>query len=139
MSVIQGLHGKVWLAMREHLLDWSETRISWPDESFAPSSDEAYLIIDPVFLDNEQAAISDDCGDDNRGFLNIRVMTPFTYDYAASLGLMGRIGDWFPSGWVGVYDDARARVYRQSQPVAGNTIEASWRRKDIRIHWQAFG
>lgn len=139
MTVIASIEGKVWLALRARMEQWTETAIHWPDEKFTPAADKAFLIVDPVFLDPDIQSISYDCGEENRGFLNVRVMTPMSWNYSQALGVVGRLAALFPAGLQLNYSDATAVIYRQPRSFGGATLENSWHRSDLRIYWLAWG
>lgn len=136
---ITNIHGKVWLALKARLDEWDETTIHYPFGQFAPEADQAFLVIDPVDLDVDIASLDYDCGEERRGFLNVRVMTPMAWDYAATTGLMGRFADMFPAGWQGQYEDATVQVWREAQATGIASTEFSWHRRDVRIYWRCWG
>ena len=136
---IQSVTGKVWLALESRLDEWTETPVYKPDDVFKPTADQAYLIIDPAYLDADIESIDYQCGEENRGFLNVRVMTPLTWNYAAALGLMGRVADLFPAGLKLSYLDADVTIWRHPRPNRSPVLEASWNRQDLRIDWRCWG
>lgn len=136
---IQSVTGKVWLALESRLDEWTETPVYKPDDVFKPTADQAYLIIDPAYLDADIESIDYQCGEENRGFLNVRVMTPLTWNYAAALGLMGRVADLFPAGLRLQYLDADVTIWQHPRPNSSPVLEASWNRQDLRIDWRCWG
>lgn len=139
MSVITDIEGKSWMALRSGFEVWSETRIHWPNEKFTPAANEAYIIIDPVWLDVDISSTDPECGEELRGFLNVRVMTPTTWDYAQALGLIGRMSALFPPGLMLQYYDCDVKIYRKPKSFGGTTLENAWHRNDIRIYWRTWG
>ena len=136
---IQSVTGKVWLALSARLDEWTETPVYLPDTVFKPTADQAYLIIDPAYLDADIESIDYQCGEENRGFLNVRVMTPLTWNYAAALGLMGRVADMFPAGLKLSYMEADVEIWQHPRPNSSPVLEASWNRQDLRIDWRCWG
>lgn len=136
---IQSVTGKVWLALSARLDEWTETPVYLPDTVFKPTSDSAFLIIDPAYLEYDAGVMDYQCGEENRGFLNVRVMTPLTWNYAAALGLMGRVADLFPAGLKLSYLDADVTIWHHPRPNSSPVLEASWNRQDLRIDWRCWG
>lgn len=136
---ITGINGKIWLALKQRLDEWDETPIYYPFQEFAPEANQAFLVVDPASLDPGIASIDFTCGKEHRGFLNVRVMTPLQWDYAATTGLMDRIADHMMAGWVGTYQDATVQVWDVSQGAASPITEAAWHRLDVRIDWRCWG
>lgn len=141
MAVVDDITGKVWLALRAKLEQFDECAIEWPMEPTgeAPDAKMPYLYVEPVALDYEVDVLPYQCGEENRGFLNIRVNTPFTWNYAAAAGLMGRVKSAMPAGWQGFYDDARVLIYRKPTVQGAPFIDGGHNRQDLRVDWRAWG
>lgn len=136
---IQNIHGKTYLALKSGLDQWTQTPVYYPFDSYSPQANAAFLIVDPVNLDFGDNSISYDCGDEHRGFWNIRVMTPMSWTYAASAGLVGGVSELFKAGYRFEYQDARVEIYRQPQAQGFGQLEVSWNRQDVRIYWRCWG
>lgn len=136
---IQSVTGKAWLALSRRMDEWTDTPVYLPDTVFKPTADQAFLVIDPAYLDYDAGVMGYQCGEENRGFLNVRVMTPLQWDYAAVLGLMGRFADLFPAGLKLSYDDAEVEIWQHPRPNGSPVLEAAWSRQDMRIDWRCWG
>lgn len=136
---IQSVTGKVWLALESRLSEWTETPVYLPDTVFKPTANSAFLVIDPAFLEYDAGVMGYQCGEENRGFLNVRVMTPLTWNYAAALGLMGRVADLFPAGMKLSYLDADVTIWQHPRANSSPVLEAAWNRQDMRIDWRCWG
>lgn len=137
---VSNLHGKAWLALKTRMDQWRETRIQYPFENIKPQASEAFIIVDPAMVEYDTPTLSYDCGEENRGFLNIRIMTPVgDYDYAASSGILGRVESMFREGTRLRYDDCKVEIYRRPQALGIPTLENAWNRQDLRVYWRSWG
>ena len=118
--------------------EWTETHIHYPNNLFNPDAKIPYLIVDLARTESDVEPIGYACGMDQQGFLNVRVMTPLQWDYAASSGLLGRFVTHMQAGTVLNYQDAQVTIIRT---VAQGTpsLEVSWNRQDVRIYWRSWG
>lgn len=139
MAVIEDIEGKIWLALRARLEQFTECAIMWPMEVYEPDASQAHLIVEPVTVDPDIASSDYGCGEENRGFLNIRIMTPLQWNYAQSSGLKGRVAALFPAGWQGAYGGASVLVWRKPKGLGTPFREAAWNRQDLRVDWRSWG
>ncbi len=136
---ISNIDGKIYLALRARLEDWGETYIHLPMTPLRQQATPAWLGVDPVVLESDVAAIDFECGRDHLGFLNVRVMTPVEWDYAASSGLLGRFSDFMQEQRRLEYADCVVNIYRQPQAAGTPRLEINMNRQDLRVYWRAWG
>lgn len=139
MTVKTNVEAKSWLALLGRLREWNECAIAFPDEKFEPVAGQPYLIVQPVGLFFENEVISIDCGDEHRGTLNISTVVPFTWDYAAHIGLSGRVCDFFPNGSRYYYDDVSVQILDRPRAIFAPIIDGSGNRQEVQVNWRSWG
>lgn len=139
MTVKSNVEAKSWLALLSRLSQWTECDIALPDEKFEPTAGEPYLIVQPVGLSYENEVITVNCGDEHRGVLNISTVVPFTWDYAAHIGLSGRVCDFFPNGARYIYDDVSVHILDRPRVLFAPRIDGSGNRQELQVNWRVWG
>ena len=138
MTIVQNIDAKAWLSLKARMDEWTETPIQYPYGNLKPQASQAFLLVDTARLESDVESTDYQCGMDQQGFLNVRVMTPLQWDYAASSGLLGRFVTHMQAGTILDYQDAQVTIIRT---VAQGTpsLEVSWNRQDVRIYWRSWG
>lgn len=140
MTIKTNMEVKIYQALRNHMVNWTECAIAWPNEKFEPEANEPYLIVQPIGLayDNE-VITSAICGSEHRGSWNISTVVPFTWDYSSHIGLSGRVCDYFPDGAQYVYQDVTVHILDRPRVLFAPRIDGSGNRQEVQVNWRAWG
>lgn len=139
MTVKTNMEGKSYLALRSHMVTWTECDIAWPDEKYEVKADTPYLIIQPVGLFYDNEVITVNCGVEHRGTWNISVCVPFGYDYAYHSSLAGRVCDFFPDGARYYYDDVSVQILDRPRVIFAPRIDGPVNRLELQVNWRSWG
>lgn len=140
MTIKTNVEAKSYLALRNRMCRWTECDIAWPDEKYEPTGRVPYLIIQPVGLSfDNQVITSSTCGVEHRGTWNISTCVPFTWDYAAHVGLSGRVCDFFPDGDKYKYDDVTVQILDRPRVIFAPRIDGPVNRSEVQVNWRVWG
>lgn len=139
MTLITNPDGKIWLALKSRIDQWTETAVIDPDEKLYPASTSAFIIVQHVSLNTDPNNMDYDCGDEYRGFLNVSVMAPIGWTYGQHAGLAGRVCDFFAFGSKYTYSDATVTIYERPKSQGAVRLDLSWNRLEVQIPWRCWG
>jgi hypothetical protein len=139
MTMITNADGKIWLAIKARLDQWTETAKMYQGEVFTPDSKQPFLIIQDVGLDTEYKAITTDCGESLQGIINVSVMAPLTWTYAQHKGLCGRVGDFLTASGRMVYQDAVVRFPDRPRVLGTPILDQAHNRAELQCPYRCWG
>ena len=140
MTQITTLDGKIWLALKSRLEQFTECHVMMPMDNYEPSAKEPFVIVQQVALDSGVLPpINPECGVEFNGFLSLGVCSPTDWDYAQLLGLAGRLGDHFSNGDRITYQDAIVTISGRARVNGTVSLQASWNRIEVRVPWRCWG
>ena len=136
--MITNADGKIWLALKSRIDQWTETHVIDPDEKLFPNANTAFLIVTPVSIPFDAGIIGYNCGDEFRGFLSISPMVPIGWTYAQHAGLASRVCDHFAAGSKYTYQDAVVIIHARAKISTSPRLDAAWNRIDLDVPWRCF-
>jgi len=139
MTRIINAEGKIWLAIKARLDQWTETAKMYQGEVFTPDSKLPFLIIQDVGLDTEETAISVDCGEGLQGLINVSVMAPLTWNWGQHKGLCGRVSDFLVTTGAMVYQDAVVRFPDRPRVLGAPVLEQAHNRAELQCLYRCWG
>lgn len=140
MNQITNPDGKAWLALKNHMDDWTETPVHYsPDVPQAPGVDAPYVIVTDLRLDADTRYVQGDAPDEYRGVLNIAVMAPMGLTTAQAVGLAGRIADHWPKAEWHEYDDCRVQVMKRPRVIGAAYVDHGMMRYQVQVDWRMSG
>ena len=140
MTLVTNAPGKIWLAMRNRLNQWTECKVMMPNEIYSPSATQTYVIVQNVGTEyGGPIPIQVECGQPLSGFLNLSVMVPVDFGYDAHIGMAGRVADFFANNAAYTYQDITVRVNGRSRVLGNVSLNAPWNRCEVTVPWIAWG
>ena len=138
--MISNADGKIWIALRNRLQQWSECALYMPEEIYAPESTDTFIITQHVTTQyGGVLPVQIECGQPLSGFLNLSIMQPVDMGYDRHIGMAGRVGDFFPNGASYQYQDITVRINGRSRVLGNATLNTSWNRLEVQVSWIAWG
>lgn len=139
MTAITNAEGKIWLALKSRLDDWTETEKMYQGETFQPNASEPFIIVQDVALETETAAINPDCGESLQGLINISVMAPLTWNWAHHKGLCGRLSDFLNASGIMTYSDAQVRFTQRPRVIGSPRLDEGHNRVELQCQYRCWG
>lgn len=140
MTQVSNADGKIWLALKSRLTQWTECKMMMPSEIYEPTAMTSYVITQNVTTESGDALpIQVECGIPFTGFLNLSVLVPINWGFDAHIGLAGRLADHFPNGARYKYSDVSVMINGRSRVLGGVDLNAPWNRLEVQIPWKAWG
>lgn len=140
MSVITNADGKIWLALKSRIVQWTECPVMLPDSNYAPSADDTFVIVQHVTTDSSlPSPIQTSCGVPFQGVLNISVMQPANLGFDSHIGLAGRVADFFPNSERYSYSGMSVRINGRARVIGNPVLQAPWNRLEVQIPWVSWG
>lgn len=133
-------YGKIWLALKGRLAQWTECRVVMPNETFHPNANTVHIIAQNVVLTTSDGKSIDlNCREKMTGTLNLSVLVPTNTGYDAHIGLAGRVADHFALGDKYTYQDMTVEINSRSQIIGNSTLQAPWNRLEVQAYWTSWG
>ena len=140
MAHITNPDGKAWLALKNHMDDWTETPVYYsPDVPQTPGVDAPYVIVTDLRLDADTRYVQGNAPDEYRGVLNIAVMVPMGLTTAQAMGLAGRVADHWPKSEWHEYDDCRVQVMKRPRVIGAAYVDHGMMRYQVQVDWRMSG
>jgi len=140
MTQISLIDGKIFLALKSRLDDWTECDVFYsPDAPQAPSAIDPYLIVTDMRMDTDTRFVGDADVDEYRGILNIAVMAPMGLTYSQGAGLAARVCDWFPKGASYTYDDCTVKIMGRPKIIGAPYQDNGRMRYPVNVRWRTSG
>ena len=140
MTQISNIDGKIFLALKDRLDDWTECSVYVsPDVPQTPGTTSPYVIVSDVRLDTDTRYTGASDVDEYRGVLNLSVMAPMAWTSAQGLGLCGRIADHFDKGAWYAYSDCRVQIMKRPRVIGTAYVDHGMQRYQVQVMWRAVG
>lgn len=140
MTVITNADGKLWLALKSRLDQWTECKVMLPMENYAPTATQTFIIAQNVSLEyGGPLPIHAQCGVPFVGNLSMGVCVPTDWSYSQLVGLAGRVADHFSDGLRMTYQDLTVEVSGRSKVSGTVSLQAPWNRLEVSVPWRAWG
>src|SRR5690606_22769875 len=108
------IEGKIWLAVKSPLAAFTECKVVFSeDKEYQPAADIPFIYVQRVWQEDPDEVLSLDCGNEYRGFLNLAVRVPVTWDYAAHMGLANRTMASCQYGAKYEYDTGTVQIHER--------------------------
>ncbi len=140
MTQITNPDGKIWLALKGHMDDWTQTPIYYsPDVPQTPGTTSPYVIVTDLRLDADTRYVQGNAPDEYRGILNIAVMVPMDRTTAQAIGMAGRVADHWPKASWHEYDYVRVQVMKRPRVIGAAYVDHGMMRYQVQVEWRAVG
>ena len=139
MTQIANVEGKIWIALLSRINQWTETPVMLPDTVFQPSANQSYLIVQDVGLESDTRAIQQSCGEAIEGTINVSVMVPIGWTWAAHKGMASRVADFLSNSPPMVYQDAVVRFTNRARVLGAPRLDQSWNRVEVQCAYRCWG
>lgn len=134
------IEGKIWLAVKSPLLSFTEYKVVFSeDAAYNPVANTPFIYVQPVWQEYPDEVLSFDCGNEYRGFLNLAVRVPVTWDYAAHMGLANRAMASYQYGAQYEYDNITVQIHERPHLFGSSYLDTSHNRIDARIPFRCWG
>lgn len=138
--IISNADGKIWLALKSRISQWTETPVMLPESNYEPEATDSYIIVQHVGLEyGGLLPVNINCGQPLAGILNISVMVPTDFGYDSHIGRAGRVADHFMNGSVYKYSDLYVRINGRSRVIGNAELQTPWNRLEVQVPWIAWG
>ena len=130
------LDAKIFKALNDRLDTMSGGyTIVEPNEVYRPSADEAFIFEQDVRFDNVRPHIDTGSSDWLTGVFSLSVMTPISWSYLQSLGIVGLIQDHFPKDLQLTASDVLVKITHKPQAIGNGYRDGKLFRIPVSIRW----
>ena len=130
------LDAKIFKALNDRLDTMSGGyTIVEPNEVYEPSADEAFIFEQDVRFDNVRPHIDTGSSDWQTGVFSLAVMTPISWSYSQSLGIVGLIQDHFPKDLQITVSDVLVKITHKPQAIGNGYRDGNLFRIPVSIRW----